>query len=114
MGPEVGDWNVLVTQSCLTLCNPMDCSPQDSSVHGILQLRILERVAIPFSRGSSQPRDQILVSFIAGRFFIAAAMNPTMGDCCGTNKTKAPYHFMLYVVLCHPSETSAPGHRSGV
>ena len=44
---------VLVTQSCPTLCDPMDCSPPDSSVHGILQARILEWVAIPFSRGSS-------------------------------------------------------------
>ena len=42
---------VLVTQSCPTLCDPMDCSPPDSSVHGILQARILEKVAIPFSRG---------------------------------------------------------------
>ena len=60
---------VLVAQSCLTLCNPMDCSPPGSSVHGILQARILAWVAIPFSRGSSQPRDQIQVSCIAGRFF---------------------------------------------
>ena len=43
---------VLVTQSCLTLCDPMDCSLPGSSVHGILQARILEWVAIPFSRGS--------------------------------------------------------------
>ena len=46
-----------VTQSCLTLCNPMDCSPPGSFVHGILQARIPERVAIPSSRGSSQLRD---------------------------------------------------------
>ena len=44
---------VLVTQSCSTLCNPVDCSPPSFSVHGILQARILEWVAIPFSRGSS-------------------------------------------------------------
>ena len=44
-------------QSCLTLCVPMDCSPSGSSVHGILQARILEWVAMPSSRGSSQPRD---------------------------------------------------------
>ena len=44
-------------QSCLTLCNPLDCSPPGSSVHGILQARILEWVAMPFSRGSSQPKD---------------------------------------------------------
>ena len=60
---------VPVTQSCLTLCNLMDCSPPGSSVHGILQAIILERVAIPFSRGSSWPRDQTHVSCIAGRFF---------------------------------------------
>ena len=58
-----------VTQSCPTLCNPMDCSPPGSPVHGILQARILEWVAISFSRGSSQPRDRTPVSYIAGRFF---------------------------------------------
>ena len=47
---------VKVTQSCLTLCDPMDCSPPGSSVHGILRVRILEWVAIPFSRGSSRPQ----------------------------------------------------------
>ena len=60
---------VLVAQSCPTLCNPMDCSPPGSSVHGILQTRIMEWVAIPFSRGFSQPRGQTLVSYIAGGFF---------------------------------------------
>ena len=47
----------LVTQSCLTLCDPMGCSPPGSSVHGILQARILEWVAMSSSRGYSQPRD---------------------------------------------------------
>ena len=51
----------------------MDCSPLGSSVHGILQARILEWGAIPFSRGSSQTRDQTQVSCIAGRFFTAWA-----------------------------------------
>ena len=60
---------VLVVQSCLTFCDPIDCSPPDSSVHGILQARTLEWVAIPFSRGSSQPKDWTQVSCIAGRFF---------------------------------------------
>ena len=46
-----------VAQLCLTLCNPMDCSPPGSSVHGILQARVLEWAAISFSRGSSRPRD---------------------------------------------------------
>ena len=52
-----------------TLCHPMDHSPPGSSVHGILQARILERVAIPFSRGSSRPRNRTRVSCTAGRFF---------------------------------------------
>ena len=58
----------LDTQSCLTLRDPVDHSPLGSSVHGILQDRILEWVAIPFSKRSSQPRDQSWVSCIAGRF----------------------------------------------
>ena len=62
-------------QLCLTLlCNPIDCSPPGSSVHRLLQARILEWVAMPSSRGSSQPRDQTYVSCsscIAGRFFTA-------------------------------------------
>ena len=48
---------VLVAQSCPTLCDPMDCSPPGSSVHGILQARILEWITMPSSRGSSWPRD---------------------------------------------------------
>ena len=58
-----------VTQSCPTLCDPMDCSLPGSSVHGIFQARVLEWVAISFSRGSSQPRDQTQVSCTAGRRF---------------------------------------------
>ena len=58
-----------VAQSCLTLCDPVDCSPPGSSIHEILQARILEWVAISFSRGSSQPRDRTQVFRIAGRRF---------------------------------------------
>ena len=64
---------VLVAQSCLTLCGLMDCGPPGSSVHGVLQARILEWVTIPFSRGSSQPRDQTWVFCIAGGFFSISA-----------------------------------------
>ena len=59
-----------VAQSCPTPCDPMNCSLSGSSVHGILQTRILEWVAISFFRGSSQTRDRTWVSCIAGRFFI--------------------------------------------
>ena len=55
---------VKVAQSCLTPCDPMDYT-----IHGILQARILECVAFPFSRKSSQPKGQTQVSHIAGRFF---------------------------------------------
>ena len=52
-------------QSCRTLCDAMDCSPPGFSVHGTPQSRILERVAIPFSRRSSRPRDRIWVSWVS-------------------------------------------------
>ena len=67
----VSDWSRSVMS---TLCNPMDCSPPSSSVHGIFQARILEWVAISFSRGSSWPRDQTQVSCIAGRCFTTCAI----------------------------------------
>ena len=57
------------TQSCPTLCDPMDCSLPRSSVHGILQAIVLEWIAIPFSRGSSQPRDRTWVFRIVDRHF---------------------------------------------
>ena len=61
-----------VAQWCLTLCNPLDCGPPGSSVYGILQARILEWVAISFSRGSSWPRDQTPISCI----FCMTPMSP--------------------------------------
>ena len=65
----LSEWVSEVAQSCPTLCNPVDCSLSGSSVCGVLQARILEWVAISFSRGSSQPRDQTQISRIAGRHF---------------------------------------------
>ena len=59
----------LITQSCLTLGDPMDRSPPGSPVHGIVQARILEWAAIPVSRESSLPRDRSWVSYIVGRYF---------------------------------------------
>ena len=66
---------VLITQWCPSLCNTMDYSSPGSSVHGILQERILEWVDIPFTRRSSWPRDQTWVSCIAGRLFTVSANN---------------------------------------
>ena len=73
-------------QSCPTLCDLIDGSPLGCSVPGILEARILEWVAISFSRGSSQPRNQTQVSSIAGRFFANWATrevlsNPREGQC---------------------------------
>ena len=79
---------VLVTQLCPTLCDPMDWSPSGSSVHWILQARILEWITISFSRGSSRPRDWTQVSYIAGRLYHLSQRSPffvTSGDadhCC--------------------------------
>ena len=60
---------VLGSQWCPSLCEPMDYRPPGSFLNGILQARILEWVAIPFSKESFQPRDQAQVSYIAGGFF---------------------------------------------
>ena len=60
---------VKVAQSCPTLCNPRNCSLPGSCVRGILQVRILEWAAIPFSRGSSPPQDPTHVSYTIGRYF---------------------------------------------
>ena len=71
---------VSVAQLCLTFCDPVDYSPSGSSLHRILQALILEWVVIPFSRGSSWPRDWILVSCIASRFFIIWATREAPQD----------------------------------
>ena len=72
-GDDAGPYQIhcvlCLTESCPTLCDPVDCSPPGSSVHRILQARILEWFAISFSRGSSQPRDGTQVSDIAGGRF---------------------------------------------
>ena len=70
---------MLVIQSCLTLCNPVDCRPLGSSGHGIILARILEWVAISFSRGSSWPRNRTQVSHTAGRFFTTWATREAHG-----------------------------------
>ena len=71
---------MLSLQLCSTLCDPVDCSPLGSSVHGISQARILEWVAMPSSRGSSQPRDWTQVSCIAGRFFTTEVPGEALYD----------------------------------
>ena len=76
---------LLLVESCPTLCDPTDCSPPGSSVHGISQARVIEWVAISFSRGSSQPRDGTCISCIDRRILYywstseAPFVNYTMG-----------------------------------
>ena len=83
-------------QSCPTLCNPVDCSPPGSSVHGILQARILEWVAVPFSRGPSWPRDWTCISYISyidRRFFLTGLCpsNPVVINLACTFKSPLEY-----------------------
>ena len=73
----------LDAQLCPTLCDPMECSLPGSSVHGILQARTLEWVALPSSRWSSQPRDGTQVFYIAGRFFTFWATREAQEYCSG-------------------------------
>ena len=85
-----------VAQSCPTLCDPVDCSPPGSSVHGILQARILEWVAISFSRGYSRPREWTKVSLIAGRRFnLWATMELDMAKQTLSEKAVAPHSSTL-------------------
>ena len=96
---------VLVAQSCLTLCSPMDCSPQGSSAYGIFQARILEWVVISFSRGSSRSRDWSWVSCTAGRFLTDWATRKAL-------HIQIPYKLKEFRVL----RFSKPGikYRTGI
>ena len=78
--PGKPHFGMLVAQLCLTSQNPMDCSPPGSSVHGISQIKVLEWVAIPFSRVSSWPRDGTWVSYIVGRFLTIWATREIHSD----------------------------------
>ena len=91
---------VLVDQSCLTLCHPMDCSRPGSSVCGITQARILEWVVVPSSMGSYWSRNWTLVSHIAGRFFTIwatwEAQDKALG--LGHKKGQASYRSLTQVL----------------
>ena len=107
---------MLVAQSCLTLCNSMNRSPPGSSVHRILQARILECAAMPSSKESSQPRNQASISCIAGWFFthwatweaLMLSLNKFMARKFWRGKTT----FQTSRWWAYPSPTpSASGHR---
>ena len=101
---------VLVTQSCLTLCNPMDCNTPGSSVHGILQARILS--AFSLSRGSSWPRDRTWVSCassIVGRFVtIWATREAAAREALWLKKKKKKRNEEAWAISHHCLSTSNP------
>ena len=88
----------LVAQWCQILCDPVDCSPPGSSVHGVSTARILEWVAMPSSRGSSQPRDRTQVSRIADRFFTIWATREA--HLCNNIKWKFWHTVLQIVCVC--------------
>ena len=106
---------MLVAQLYRTLCNPTDCSPLGSSVHEILQARILEWTAVLFTRGSSRPRDRTRVFHTAGRLFTIREAPVSEGnqtqntsrricpclssDACYDFKTIYPQHFLTNTSL---------------
>ena len=114
-----------VTQLCPTLCDPMDCSLPGSSIRGILQARVLEWVAISFSRRSSQPRDRTRVSHIAGRCFTIRVSKvtqscPTLCDPVGCSLPGSSIRGILqaktleWVAIFFSRGSSQPRDRTGV
>ena len=98
-------------QSYPTLCDPMDCSPPGSSVHGILQARTLEWVAMPSSRGSSQPRDRMQISSAScvGRRVHSLPLAPP-GKPNWSTKSLPNLSKSLFIHNCH--QHSRPGFYS--
>ena len=118
----VCDMCVLVAQSFSTLCDSMDCSPTVSSVHEILHAKVLEWVAISFSRGSSQPKDWAQVSCIAGRFFTNWINRETplfllsrcniksfCLPCSSSSASVQSLQLLSHVKLLRPTDCTTPG-----
>ena len=103
---------VLVAQLCLTLCDPMDCRLSGSSVHEILQARILEWVAIPFSSRCSWPGDWIWISFIVGRFFTIWATKEGQGYITYIQKWKKKKYCRRQLLRQHQWTPPACSHGS--
>ena len=106
----------MCAQSCLTLCDPMDCSPPGFFAHGIFQVRILEWIAISYFRGSSQPRDQTgisCISSLAGGFFTVHTTLPPILVLIQLAVTKASSHvsWSMATRLCPIGAWSTMGHR---
>ena len=102
-----------VTQPCPTLCDPMDYSPPGSSVHGILQARILEWVAISFSKRSSWPRDWTRVSCIAGRFFTTEPPGKPQYSHNSVH-VRVTIPKPVFLITCHAASLSEPFNQPQV
>ena len=88
-------------------CDPMGCSPPGSSVHGILQARILEWVVIPSSKGSSQPREGTLVSYIEGNFFFFYCLSHQGSLCLPTSNQNPSARHVCVCLNSHCDYSSA-------
>ena len=95
-----------VAQSRLTLCDPMDCSLSGPSPHGIFQAKVLEWIAISFSRGSSRPRNRTWLSRVAGRWFTVWATRDPPGSMAAAAAAKS---LQSCPTLCDPRDSSPPG-----
>ena len=96
---------VLVAQLRPVLCDPTDCTLPGPSVHGILQPRIREWIAIPFARGSSWPRDWTRVSCVASRFFTIWATGKTLDEFHRGCTNFCSYHvYMKFLFSAHPHQ----------
>ena len=105
----------LVAKLCSTLCEPMDYSPPGFSVHGISQARILEQVAISFSRGSSWPRDWTRVSCNAGRFFYHWATREAPSPSLFPSNVRMKKNKKVVARACTSSSYSFHrGHKAGL
>ena len=102
---------VLVAQSCPTLCDPLDCSPPGPSVHKICQARTLEWRAIPFLRGTSWSRDQIQVSHITGRFFTIWATREASTLAHQFSSVQSLSHVQLFATPMNRSTPGLPVHH---
>ena len=96
-----------VTQSSLTLCDPMDCSLSGPSLHGIFQAKVLEWIAISFSRGSCWPRNWTWLSRVAGRWFTIWATRDPPGSMAAA--AAAAKSLQSCPTLCDPRDSSPPG-----
>ena len=103
---------VVVAQSCPSLCDPNSYTPPGSSAHGILQARILEWVAIPFSTGFSWPRARTWVSYVAGRFFTVWATREvlTVRSIPLLERPNSYRNYFLYRICPYLSATSLRSH----